>query len=391
MASKMERIAMITKFKLVSENIAVGQKLPWPVYDYDGQQLLGQGEVLKNQKQLNHMIFLGAWYQAESSQTSYTASPQIGASSTMSSFEVVCNLMSKINRCFNLVQSAESDESFVHRLMNVVLDVQLACNNSHSAIIGSAQLITDAPRHLSHALQAAVIAEVAGQRMNLSLTERFSLVAAALTQNIGMIATTNTLFAQRESPSDVQQQAINNHPALSAAILESLGVTDTRWLNAVRQHHERVDGSGYPSALVGQTITVEARILGIIDEYIAISSHRSYRPPLVKGAALKYLCDERGRSIDTEMTELFLKVMGVFVPGSVVRLCSGELAIVLGHTTTVDNILVGMLTDTENNPHPKPIPNIEVSTEAVSKAVSPLDYRQIIDQAGDLWPRMRIL
>ena len=93
--------------------------------------------------------------------------------------------------------------------------------------------------------------------------------------------------------SDYEFQIIMAHPEAGYDILDGL---DFPWpvADAVLQHHERLDGSGYPRGLSGEEIILEARILGVADTVEAMLSNRPYRPPAGLKKALKQVSDSRG-------------------------------------------------------------------------------------------------
>jgi len=76
----------------------------------------------------------------------------------------------------------------------------------------------------------------------------------------------------------------------------------------ILQHHERMDGSGYPAGLSGKEILLEARILGVADVVEAMSSHRPYRPALGIDKALEEISKNRGILYDTEVVDVCLKL-----------------------------------------------------------------------------------
>ena len=84
--------------------------------------------------------------------------------------------------------------------------------------------------------------------------ERATLVAAALTSDIGMREIQQALFEQTAPLSSEQKAIVSAHPNRSCELLQAAGVEDKRWLQAIEQHHERVDGTGYPKGLAGDAI-----------------------------------------------------------------------------------------------------------------------------------------
>ena len=111
-------------------------------------------------------------------------------------------------------------------------------------------------------------------------------------------------------------------------LLKAAGVEDPLWLDAVLHHHERLDGSGYPHGLMGRDIGDGARLLAVVDIFSAMVRPRAYREAVIARNALRNLFMERGTAVDTELPGLLVKEIGVFPPGTVVRLASGEVGVV---------------------------------------------------------------
>jgi len=83
----------------------------------------------------------------------------------------------------------------------------------------------------------------------------------------------------------------------------------------VRQHHERVDGTGYPDRLAGTEIRLEARIIALCDAYAAMRADRPYRAALPPEQALQEICDGRGTQFDPELADSFLELLAAGVIG----------------------------------------------------------------------------
>ena len=111
-------------------------------------------------------------------------------------------------------------------------------------------------------------------------------------------------------------------------MLQKYEVKDPVWLHAVAQHHERLDGSGYPAALTGEAISREARLLAVADVYAALVVEHGHRRAFAANAALKELYLMREKQLDAQMVEMLIKVVGVFPPGCYVKLANGEVAVV---------------------------------------------------------------
>ena len=91
-------------------------------------------------------------------------------------------------------------------------------------------------------------------------------------------------------------------------------------------HHERVDGKGYPTHLPESQISRFARLISIVDTYDAITSDRCYRDGRSPAEALKILYQNRGQQFDADLVETFIRMIGIYPPGTLVELNTGEVA-----------------------------------------------------------------
>jgi hypothetical protein len=105
-------------------------------------------------------------------------------------------------------------------------------------------------------------------------------------------------------------------------------------IEGIVQHHERLDGSGYPLGLVGEQIGIYGRMAAIADSFAALVSTRPYANASSAQDALMNLYEWCGTSFHEPLVEQFVQAIGIFPVGSMVELSSGEIAIVLSHNRT---------------------------------------------------------
>jgi HD-GYP domain-containing protein (c-di-GMP phosphodiesterase class II) len=189
----------------------------------------------------------------------------------------------------------------------------------------------------SNALAAAAVCHVIGPTAGLSTEQESALFNAALTMNIGMARLQNQLALQKVGPDEHQRAAIRQHPHVGADLLVQLGVSDRLWLALVRDHHEHAQGGGYPT---GRPVNHTAQqLLQLADRFVArISPRKSRRGQSVRAAARSQFLEMQSQS--NPLGQLLVKQLGMYLPGSYVRLQSNEIAVVTRSTPALNAPMV---------------------------------------------------
>lgn len=164
-----------------------------------------------------------------------------------------------------------------------------------------------------------------------------ALSSAALTMNISMTELQDRLALQKEPPTTVQLQHIQTHAPRSVALLQQMGISDALWLEAVLNH-----GAKTPGPLAGRTHGQRlARLIQRADLFAARLSPRVTRAPDPPGAAMHSCYFGENQQID-EAGAALIKAVGIYAPGTYVRLASQEIAVVIkrGLNTTMPKVAV---------------------------------------------------
>jgi hypothetical protein len=198
---------------------------------------------------------------------------------------------------------------------------------------------------VSHSLHCAAVCCLTGKRMGWDEGQRRTLVSAAMSMNLSMIELQGRLAVQSAAPTPDQRAAIQAHPAKSAELLMAAGVTDTLWLDAVEQHHELTDGSGYPNKR--SDVAELAQALHYVDVFTAKLSARSSRLALAPNVAAREIFTG---SAGHPLAAALVKEFGIYPPGCFVRLASGEVAIVIHRGESVSTPVVACLTNGNGQP-----------------------------------------
>ncbi len=199
-------------------------------------------------------------------------------------------------------------------------------------------------------LHCAITSQLVAQRLGWAPDEAERAFKVALTMNISMLELQGQLARQRTAPTPAQRQALRSHPMRSVQMLELAGIGDADWLQAVLQHHEVEDGSGYPS---GRSDASDlASLVRRADVYTAKLASRSSRDAIAADLAGRQMfMDDPGHP----MTAALVREFGIYPPGCHVRLVSGELAIVVARGASITTPVVACLSNARGAPLPAPV------------------------------------
>jgi HD-GYP domain-containing protein (c-di-GMP phosphodiesterase class II) len=318
--------------KLNGTQIFVGEPVPYDCYDGHGNLLLKKGLIVDTQRQVDFLLERGLFGQPGAASAVAEAIKPDDRPPTP--FELLSHYNNRLKQLFSVLSpepgaDKEPDVSgFQERLLHLAEDLQKLCHLDADAVLGSIHLDSSGRYSVMHPIYRAALCELLAARKAVPEADRLWIIAAALTCDLSMLKLQEDLFRQAEPLQPDQQQAIKAHPMATAKILVSFGVNNGVWMNAVIQHHELLNGKGYPRGLALTDISGAARILKLADMYTAMITPRSYRKAMLSKTAMRDIFLKRGSEIDEELAVYIVKELGVYPPGSFVKLQSGELAIV---------------------------------------------------------------
>jgi len=180
----------------------------------------------------------------------------------------------------------------------------------HSVLIGALHALSSAlekrdPYTAGHQFRVANLCKAIGEKIDLPSEQILALYLAASVHDIGKIYIPSEILNRPGKLSAIEFEMIKTHSQVGYEILDTIKF-EYPIARFVLQHHERMDGSGYPSRLKGAEISIEARIMGVADVMEAMSSHRPYRPALGTIEAMKEIRRHRGSLFDTDVTDICL-------------------------------------------------------------------------------------
>jgi putative two-component system response regulator len=163
------------------------------------------------------------------------------------------------------------------------------------------------PYTVAHQQNVAHLAAAIAGEMGLEEKQKRNLMTAARIHDFGKFAVPAGILMKPGELSNLEMAMIKSHPGVGAELLKPLLLPPVISM-AIMQHHERLDGSGYPFGLSGEDILLEARILAVADTLDAMASHRPYRPSLGIEMALEEVSRTRGVLYDPEVVDAVMKI-----------------------------------------------------------------------------------
>jgi putative nucleotidyltransferase with HDIG domain len=156
----------------------------------------------------------------------------------------------------------------------------------------------------AHALRVASLAADIGWRLGFGHDDLETVVEGALLHDLGKARVPRAILEQCRPLTRAEYVTVMQHPIWGAELVK--GHVSERALLAIRHHHERFDGTGYPSRLVGHDIPIEARIVGIADAFVAMREARTYRPPRALPAAVTEIRQGSSTQFDPQLVDPLL-------------------------------------------------------------------------------------
>jgi HD-GYP domain-containing protein (c-di-GMP phosphodiesterase class II) len=334
----------------VRDLLNVGEPLPFRVLDADRRLLLNAGQVLLNESQLDGLYERGAWAERPLVEATRIARAEAAAKAAkvvpqLSLFDRWDRLLLHFDRLPRAIMRKEENGTAVSEVFSSLQG--LIDRDPDVALF---QCVRQEERRFAlypfrHSVRVAVLVVLTARQLGWAPSRCMSLGCAGLTMNFSILDLQATMAEQDTPPTKKQLEQIRAHPEATVAMLRAAGIDDEVWLTAVLEHHEHPGGGGYPRG--HGDICPEARILRAADVYMAKISARAKRPPMTPQGATRQLFQQ---SAGDELAMAMIKTVGLHPPGCLVRLHSGEVAVVIRRAAVGPHPLVATLSDKNGRP-----------------------------------------
>lgn len=170
--------------------------------------------------------------------------------------------------------------------------------------------------------------------VDMEINSIHDVVLGGLIHDIGKMRVAQAVLNKPARLNVEELRHIKSHVVLGSDLMHQLPGIPALAMQPLELHHERYDGSGYPKGLKGDEIPAVGRMAAIVDVYDAITSNRVYRKGISPALAVQKLFEWSQHHFDPEMTKVFLKSVGIYPIGTLVRLESGRLGVVVEQSET---------------------------------------------------------
>lgn len=194
----------------------------------------------------------------------------------------------------------------------------------------SALLETDnAPEYLfTHMLNIGILSVVIGRAYGLSSQELLDLFVNCYLQDIGMLQVPPEIYTVSRKLTNMERRELEKHADFGHRAILRAKDAKIEWAVAALEHHERLDGTGYPLRKTGDAISLAGRIGAACDVYNALVSPRTWRPAHRPDEAMKRLLEDN-KGFDRELVSILVRRVGLYPIGSAVELSDGRKGVVM--------------------------------------------------------------
>jgi len=243
--------------------------------------------------------------------------------------EVVARSTDLLDKLVNDIRLGQNFE--IERVEEIVDDMVESIVRNPDALMWVARLREQDIGTYGHGLQVSVYLTSFGRHLGFPKGHLSILAQVGLLLDIGKIRLPKALLEKQGRLTPEEFDEVKAHVQHGLDILAQTPNFHPEVIEGIAQHHERMNGSGYPHGLMGEEIGVIGRMAGIVDCFAALTNHRPYAAAVSSYEALRNITSWGGDFFHEPLVQQFVSSVGVFPVGSLIELSTGEVAVVVSH------------------------------------------------------------
>lgn len=240
---------------------------------------------------------------------------------------------------------------------DIVTELVTNCIKNPEAFTNIARLKDFDNYTYTHSVNVAVLGIAIARRLGSSADEMNKIGVGGLLHDIGKMRIPDNILNKPGKLTPEEYEIMKLHTIYGCESLDKYDKISKSIYPAVRHHHEKSDGSGYPDGLQESSIPKIAKVIAIADVYDAITSERIYHKGMVPSDALKIIFSWSGKHFNDALVKFFISIMGIYPAGTLVMLDTHELAVIL-----------------EPNKNDPVRPKVLLVTDTSNKAIVPMMF-----------------
>ena len=258
----------------------------------------------------------------------------------------------------------------------LVDEISQSISRNPEAFLNLARLKTKDDYTYMHSVAVCALMIALGKQLGLNGTELKTAGLAGLLHDVGKMTIRDDILNKPGKLTDEEFDIIKQHPSKGWELLQDSSEISSAVLDVCLHHHERVDGTGYPDRISGETLSLFARMGAVCDVYDALTSNRCYKNGWEPAETIRKMAEWRNGHFDERIFQAFVKTIGIYPSGTLVRLKSGKLAIVIEQTgkSLLTPIVKAFFSTKSNEPIMPEMIDLSRSQESIVSAEDPAKW-----------------
>lgn len=258
----------------------------------------------------------------------------------------------------------------------LVEEISESITRNPEAFLNLARLKTKDDYTYMHSVAVCALMIALGKQLGLTGDDLKEVGLAGLLHDVGKMAIDDTVLNKPGKLTDEEFNIIKEHPRKGWELLKNSSEITATALDVCLHHHERVDGTGYPERISDEQLTLFSRMGAVCDVYDALTSNRCYKNGWEPADTIRKMAEWRNGHFDERVFQAFVKTIGIYPSGTLVRLKSGRLAIVVEQTekSLLTPIVKSFFSTKSNEPFLPELINLSKSQESIVGAEDPLKW-----------------